>query len=839
MLKNYLRIAWRQLRKQRLFSVIKIGGFALGIATCLLITLFIRSELSYDRAYPDTDRLYRVIEVYRRDDGSVSKGPAFPAPFAEALKAEFPAVEQVGRIMPYALFGGAGSNEVRPANKVENTYEEGFTYADQGVLDMFKWPMIYGDRAHALTEPGSMVISKRKADKYFPGQDPVGKSIYLNNDKDHPHPIGGVMADPPVNTHFQFDFLLSLAGHELWNGEQQTWMADNYDTYVLLHPGTNAVELQKKLIVLYQKYLYPALVSSGAKDPQKTINACTFFLQPVKDIHLLSYDMEDSFSHGDMRFIWLFASVGCFILALACINFINLSTARSASRAKEVGLRKVVGSRRIGLVQQFLTESLLMSCCSFVLALGLAWVLLPLFNQLTATKLSIPWTEWWLVPVLLLAATVVGLLAGIYPSVYLSGFKPVEALKGQPSHWRRLRTSGNKGRRSGEVQMSGGRSGRSGGRGVTGLRSVLVVFQFTTSVILIIATFVVWRQMQYIMNKKMGFDKDQVMLVQGTGVLDKQLTTFKNELLKLKEVKQVSVSDFLPIAGGKRNMNSFWKAGREKLDPRVGAQSWWVDPDYIPTMGMKMVRGRNFSAQMASDSTGVVINETMARRLGVTDPIGQLISNGGNIPMHVVGVVGDFNFESVKDEIGPLVLHRGDWATVVAVKAGTGDLAALIRNVGSVWASFMPHQELRYTFLDDSFARMYADVQRTGSIFTSLAALAVIIACLGLFALSAFMAEQRRKEIGVRKVLGATVMQMAGLLSRDFIRLVGIAFLVAAPIAWWGMHQWLQGYVYRTDIGWGVFVMAGLLVMGIALATMSVQAVRAATANPASALKAE
>ena len=812
MLKNFLRIALRQLRTQRLFSAIKIGGFALGIATCLLITLFIRSELSYDRDYPDTDRLYRVIEVYKRDDGTVSKGPAFPAPFAQALKAEFPAVEQVARIMPYPLFGGAGSNEVQPENKVENTYEEGFTYADQSMLDLFKFPMVHGDRAHALEGPGSIVLSKRKADKYFPNQDPVGKVVYLNNDKDHPHKIGGVMADPPINSHLQFDFLLSLTGHELWNGEQQTWMADNYDTYVLLQPGTDAVQLQNKLIVLYQKYLYPALVSSGAKDPQKTIDACSFILQPVKDIHLLSYDMEDSFTHGDMRFIWLFAAVGCFILLLACINFINLSTARSASRAKEVGLRKVVGSRRIGLIQQFLTESLLMSLFSFVLALGLAWALLPLFNQLTATTLRIPWTEWWLLPVLLLAATVVGVLAGLYPSIYLSGFRPVEALKGRISR---------------------------GGRRASSLRSVLVVFQFTTSVILIIATFVVWRQMRFIMDKKMGFDKDQVMLVQGTGVLDKQLTTFRNELLKQKEVKDVSVSDFLPVTGGKRNMNSFWKAGREKLDPRIGAQSWWVDPNYIPTMGMKIVQGRNFSAEMASDSTGVVINETMARKLNVTDPIGQLLSNGGNIPMHVVGVVGDFNFESVKQEVGPLVLHRGNWATVVAVKAGTTDIAALIKKVGSVWKSFSPHQELRYTFLDETFARMYADVQRTGSIFTSLAALAVIIACLGLFALSAFMAEQRRKEIGVRKVLGATVMQMAGLLSRDFMKLVGIAFLVAAPIAYWSMHQWLKNYVYRIDIGWPVFAVAGALVLVIALATISFQAIRAATANPTKSLRSE
>jgi putative ABC transport system permease protein len=810
MFKNYLKIALRQLGKQKFYSAIKIGGFALGIAACLLIALYIRSELSYDRDYPDTGRLYRVIEIYD-NDGTISKGPAFPAPFAQALQAEFPQVEKAGRIMPYPLFSGAGSNEVRPGNKVQNTYEEGFSYADQSMLDMFQFPMVYGDRAHALTEPGNVVISKRKADKYFPHETPVGKVIYLNDDKTRPYKIGGVMQDRPANSHLQYDFLLSLAGHELWNGEQQTWMADNYNTYVRLRPGVNAVQLQGKLKVLYQKYLLPGLLANGTKDPQKIIDASSFELQPVKDIHLLSYDIHDSFTHGDMRFIWLFAAVGCFILLLACINFINLSTARSASRAKEVGLRKVVGSRRIGLIRQFLTESLVMSLFSFLLALALAWLLLPLFNQLTATSLSIPWTQWRLLPVLVLAAVVVGLLAGLYPSFYLSGFRPAEALKGRVSP----------------------------GSRASGLRSVLVVFQFAASVILIIATFVVYRQMRFIMDKKMGFDKDQVMLVQGTGVLDKQLPAFKTELLKLPDVMKVSVSDFLPVAGGKRNMNSFWKAGREKLDARVGAQSWWVDPDYIPTMGMKMVQGRNFSAAMASDSTGIVINETMAKQLGVKDPLGQLITNGGNIPMHVVGVVGDFNYESVKDEIGPLVLHRGSWSTVVAVKANSANFGGLVKQVADVWKSFAPRQELRYTFLDDSFARMYADVQRTGSLFTALSTMAIVIACLGLFALSAFMAEQRRKEIGIRKVLGATVGQLAGLLSKDFLKLVMIAIFVASPIAYWAMHKWLQDYQYRIDIGVWVFVGSGALVVMIALLTISFQAMKAALANPAVSLKAE
>lgn len=430
MFRNYLTIALRQMRKHKFYSAIKIGGFALGIATCLLIALYIRSEISYDRDWANTDRLFRVIQVWN-PDGKVSKGPAMPAPFAVAFKREFPEVELAGRTMPYPLFSGAGSNEVRADGTEENIFEDGFAYADQSVLDMFQFPMVYGDRAHALAEPQTIVISQRKADKYFPGQDPVGKLLYLNDDKAHPWKVGGVMKDMPANSHFQYDWLLSLAGHELWPGEQQRWLSDNYDTYVLLRGGADVGALQKKMQVMFGQHILPGLLAQGTKDPQHIINSCSFLLQPVRDIHLKSYGISDSETHGDIRFVWLFAAVGCFILLLACINFVNLSTARSAGRAKEVGLRKVVGSRRGGLIRQFLLESLVMSGLAFLLALVLAWVLMPWFNLLTATSLRMPWTEWWLLPVLTGAAVVVGVLAGIYPAVYLSGFLPVEVLKGR------------------------------------------------------------------------------------------------------------------------------------------------------------------------------------------------------------------------------------------------------------------------------------------------------------------------------------------------------------------------------------------------------------------------
>ena len=814
---NYWKIAVRQLRKQGFYSAIKIGGFALGIATCLLIALYIRSEVSYDRDWVNGDRLYRVVEVFKLDDGTLGRGPATSAPYAKAMMKAFPEVEAAGRIMPYPLFGGAGSNQVRPEGKMQDTYEEGFTYADQAVLDIFHIPMVYGDRAHALTEPNSIVISKRKADKYFPGQDPVGKLMYLNDDKQHPYKISGVMQNMPAHSHLTYDFLLTLAGHELWPHEQETWSAQNYDVYVVLKPGVDAVTLQGKLALLLKTYQLPEMVKQGQKDAASLVARASYELQPVKDIHLKSAGIQDSLSHGDIRFVRMFGIVGVFILLLACINFVNLSTARSANRAKEVGLRKVVGSQRGALIRQFLLESLVMSAFSFVLAMALAWVLLPLFDALTDTRLSIPWMSWWLAPVMVLAATVVGVVAGLYPAVYLSRFRPVDVLKGQVSR----------------------------GSRASGLRSTLVVFQFATSVILIVATLVVYRQVRFIMDRKMGFDKDQVMLIQGTGTIGNgsnprvQFQAFKNELLRVPGVKYVSVSDFLPVSGGKRNMNTFWKNGREKLDPGIGAQSWWVDPDYLKTMGMRLVKGRMFSYDIASDSAGVVINQKMAEKLGFADPIGQQIDWGGDFKMPIIGVVADFNYESVKDPIVPLVLHRGDWSSVVAVKAGTKDMTGLIQGVAGVWKKFSPQQDLRYIFLDESFARMYADVQRTGNIFTSLATLAVIIACLGLFALAAFMAEQRKKEIGIRKVLGATVRELMGMLSKDFLRLVSISIFIATPVAYWGMHRWLEDYPVRIGLGWGVFAAAGVLVVGIALVTVAVQAVRAAVASPVGSLRSE
>ncbi|HVS92017.1 MAG TPA: ABC transporter permease [Mucilaginibacter sp.] len=816
MLKNYLKIAIRQLRKQKMYAAIKIGGFALGIAACLLIALYIRDETSFDKMYPDNDRIFRVVGFYAHD-GKVDKGTDWPAPMGKAIGADFPEIESAGRLMPNPLIGHAGNDELRPVDRVQNNYEQGFAYADQQLLDILGLHMIYGRRETALKEPLTMVINKTTADKYFPGQNPVGQVMYLDNDKAHPYRISAVMADIPLNSHLhRLNFLLTLSGAEFWNGEQGNWGDYNYAVYIKLKAGVNAAAFEKKLSNdLLKNYFLPEAERGGMKDAEKEIAKFSLHLQPVKDINLYSYDIQDGLSHGDVRFTWLFGAIAAFLLVIACINFINLSTAKSANRAKEVGLRKVVGSYRSSLINQFLTESLVYSLISFILGIFIALLVLPYFNTLASKSLAMPWAEWWFVPVILISAMIVGAFAGLYPAFYLSSFRPVQVLKGSIS--------------------SGSKSPM--------LRNSLVVFQFTASIILIISTIVIYSQTHFILNRKVGFDKDQVMVLQGTNTMgDKNVKDFKNDLSKITSIKSVSISDYLPVTSAKRNGNTFFKEGREKLDAGVGGQYWQIDDTYLKTLGMKLVEGRNFSYDISSDTAGktLIINQTMAKKLGLKNPVGARITNGGLFT--VIGVVQDFNFESMhgsNGDIQPLALHFGISPSMMTIKFKGGDAQNTIANVSALWKKFSPDQPIRYTFLDQEFAIMYADVQRTGSIFTSFAVLAIIIACLGLFALSAFMAEQRSKEIGIRKVLGASVQGITTLLSMDFVKLVLLAIVIASPVAWWGMNKWLQDFAYRIQINWWMFTAAGLGAIFIALITVSFQSVKAALANPIKSLRSE
>lgn len=808
MLKNYFKIGWRSLTKQKMYSSIKIGGFALGIAACILIALFIKEELSYDKQYPNGDRIYRIISAYSYK-GESGKDVFWQAPFANSLKEDYPEIEKIGRYNSSELFG-AGSNQIKRADQTENTYEEGFVYVDQALLEMLDVPMVYGSLAHCLDEPNTLVITKSKADKYFPNEDPVGKLMVINNNEKEAFKIGGVIQDFPTTSHFhQFDFFITLKNKEFWPSELSYWGATNYPTYVMLRPGTDPIQFQKKLMKVIEKYLLPFWIKDGVADANVLAKSCWFELQPIKDIHLRSEGISDNVSHGDIRFVWLFGAVAGFILLIACINFINLSTAKSANRAKEVGLRKTVGSVRSQIMNQFLAESLVFSFLSFGVGLALAGLLLPYFNLLSAKSLIFPWQDWRLYPMTIIAAIAVGLLAGIYPAFYLSAFKPVDVLKGKIS----------KGSKN------------------SATRSSLVVFQFTTSIVLIIATFVIYQQVQYILNKKVGFDRDQVLLIQGANTLDTQIKTFKNELLQLSQVKSATVSGYLPIKGTKRNDNGFWKEGRNKIDASVGGQMWVVDHDYLKTMGIKLIDGRNFSMDMPTDTASLIINQSMAKELGLSNPVGQRIMN--REVYNVIGVVEDFHFESMREKIRPLAFRLGTSSDIVSVKVNAGDMSGVLQGIEKVWKKFLPNQPIRYAFLDESFARMYDDVKRMGRIFVSAAVLAIIVACLGLFALSAFMVEQRSKEISIRLVLGASLKSIFSLLTLNFLKLVLISIVIATPIAWYAMRKWLEDFTYRTEITWNVFALAGTMAVLIAVLTISYQAIRAGLMNPVKSLRSE
>lgn len=808
MIRNYLTIAYRQLRKQKMYAAVKVGGFALGIAACLLIGLYIRDDMDHDRSYPDADRIYRVY-----GDGKYS-GYDWPAPMSRVIQYDFPEVAWSGSIMGNSAIGHSGNVELRRADQAQNTYEQGFVYADQSLLNAFQLPMVYGNGQTALQEPWTMVITKSMADKYYHGQNPVGQTMYLDNDKEHPYRISAVIADIPTSSHLhEFNFILTLAGAHLWEGEENDWGSANHRVYVKLNAGTDMAAFEKKLNAdLIKNHWLPEFLREGMKDAEKEAYTLHFSLKPVKDIHLYSYDTPDGNPHGDIRFIWLFGAIALFILIIACINFINLSTARSANRAREVGLRKVLGSHRSSLIYQYLTESLIYSVVSFILGVLLAWLVLPYFNKLAVKSLAMPWGEWWLIPCILVSALIVGTFAGLYPAFYLSRFRPVQVLKGSVT----------------------------GGSKSPLLRNGLVVFQFAISIILIISTIVIYSQTRFILSRKAGFDKDQVMVLQGTNTLgDAKIKAFKNELFKIASVKSASISDYLPIDHSHHNTNTFFIDGREKLDPGVGAQMWQIDDTYLKTLGIKLVEGRDFSYDIAGDTAGnsVLINQTFAKRLNLKNPLGKRISNGATFT--VIGVVEDFNFYSMREETGPMVLHFSLSPSMMTVKFGGSNVQNIVADVSALWKKFAPDQPIRYTFLDDEFANAYADVIRTGKIFTSFAVLAVIIACLGLFALSAFMAEQRSKEIGVRKVLGASVQGITALLSIDFVKLVLLAILIASPIAGWAMHKWLQNFTYRIPITWWMFAAAGGIAILIALITVSFQSVKAAVANPVRSLRSE
>ncbi len=809
MISNYIRVAWRNLLKNRNITFINIAGLSIGVAACLLISVYILHETSYDRHVPNANQIYRLVGVFDFD-GSVKRGTHFSANMARTLDADYEEVQTSGRMMDNPLFYGAGENDIRIDGKVMQHSESGFVYTDQGIIDIFDLSLVEGDAGSALSSPKSIVISERKARKYFNEENPIGKTIFLNGNDDDPFTITGVMEDFPSTFHMDYDFLITLSEVEFGEGEQERWLQNNYFTYLEIAESTNIPLLEEKITRgILGNYLIPALEEANNALAENFEEKVQLELQPISDIHLYSSEIFDSKTRGDIRIVWMFGLVALFILIIAAINFINLSTAKSSSRAKEVGLRKVLGSGRNKLISQFLTESCIVSLLSFGVGLILAAMLLPVFNQIAEVPLTIPYQSAPFMLTFLGAGIGVGLLAGVYPSFYLSGFSPIRVLQG--------------------TIRRGAKS--------SGLRSGLVVFQFTISIVLICGTLIINRQMNYILNTQVGYEKDQVIQIHSTNILTDQLPTFKEEVKKLSGVVNASISDYLPIAGTKRNTNPFYNEGMQNIEEAVSGQAWIIDEDYIETLGMTLVDGRNFSRDRDENLT-VIINQKMANSLNLDEPVGQKIERGGRT-WDIIGVVEDFNYESFRQQVNPIGLFYGTAPTIMSVKTSSDDLPKIISDLEGLWNDFDANLDFRYTFMDQSFADMYKEVRKTSMIFTAFAALAIIVACLGLFALSAFIVEQRSKEMSIRKVLGASLQNIFQLLTRQFVILIGISLLIATPVAYTLMQKWLQDFEYRIDISLIVFVIAGILSLFITIVTISYHALRTATNNPSENLRNE
>ncbi|MGE5521779.1 MAG: ABC transporter permease [Candidatus Dadabacteria bacterium] len=806
MFRNYMKVALRNLWKYKGYSAINIFGLAAGLATCLLILIFVIDELSYDHYNKNIDRIYRV-------DGDIKFGGSHfilavvPDPAGPELKKQFPQVEQ------YVRFRQRGGFLVRKGDN--NIQENKVVFTDSSLFNVFTLPLIAGDARTALVDPKSMVITEDIARKYFNSTEVIGKTLVINDTSSFK--ISAVIRNIPTQSHFNFDFFVPMAALE--ESRRNHWVSNNFNTYLLMQKGTDMKAFSKavdKFLSDHVAQQAKQFLSITEEEFRKSGNFVHYSLTPLADIHLKSSKVAEMGANGSMQYVYIFSAIALIILLIACVNFMNLSTARSSGRAREVGIRKVLGSEKSQLVKQFLSESVLISFISLLLALGLAALLVPVFNQLSGKNIHLNLLGPWMVPILLLMVVLVGLVAGSYPSFYLSSFQPIDVLKGK---------------------LATGMKGAS-------LRSILVVFQFTISIILIIGTVVIYSQLKYIRDKELGYDRDKVLVVQNTYALGDHAKTFKDRLLNNKQITGVTVTGFLPT-GDYRNDSPLFPDATLDQKNAVSMQNWYVDESYIPTLHMKLIKGRNFSADMPTDSSAIIINEAAAKLLGFTDPVDKelyyitSLQTKSSKAYRVIGLMKNFNFNSLREEVTPMALFLGTDKGSVAIRYQTGNIPALISYVQNEWKTLLPNQPFSYSFMDDDFNKIYDKEQRIGKIAFSFSILAILIACLGLLGLVTYAAEQRTKEIGIRKVLGASVVNIFHMLSGDFLRLVFISLLIAFPIAWWAMNKWLQDYAYRIQINWWVFVLAALIASIIAVISVSFQALKAALTNPVRNLRTE
>ncbi len=810
MIKNYFKIAWRNLLKKKGFTAINIIGLSLGIGCFIIISMFVIDELSYDQYHDNANRIYRVNSDVIFGGTEMSMAVSSD-PMGEVLKKDYPEVENYVR-----FYASNGSKLIKKGNEFIN--EGAVAHADSTLFKVFTLPAIVGDTNTALNNPNTVVITETAANRYF-GSPQLAINQFLETDDNGKtlYKVTSVIEDMPRNSHFNFDFFFSMANVDYGFGN---YMSHNFHTYILLKEGTDYKDFNKNFKEIINKYVLPQAAQfieiSSMEDFEASGNKLEYTLMPLTDIHLHSSRGAELSANGNIQYVYIFSAAALFILLIACINFINLTTARSSSRAKEVGIRKVLGSEKKALIGQFLTESTLIAILALFVSLLFVWLSLGWFNGVSGKEMYMTslLSPKFLIFIIVLPF-IVGGLAGTYPAFFLSSFKPIKVLKGKLSLGNKKNT----------------------------LRNFLVVFQFATSIILIVGTIVIYKQLNHIQNSNLGFNKEQVVVVNNFGLSRETRQSLKNEIEQLTEVKSASFAGYLPVSSSSRSDTTFSTETVMTESNGFNMQYWNIDYEYLETIGMEMKLGRNFSRDFGSDSTGIILNETAVKLAGFTNPIGKklyTIDGDNSLEAYtIIGVVKNFNFASLRENVGGLCFQLGNNSWETAFRFNTTDVSGLLATIENKYKAAGPGMPFNYEFLDEAFDNMYRQERRVGTVAMAFAILAIIIACLGLFGLATYIAEQRTKEIGIRKVLGASVSNIIRMLSKDFVKLVILAFVIATPIAWWFMDKWLQEFAYRIDINWGVFAVTGLVALIVALITLSFQAIRAAIANPVDSLKTE
>lgn len=821
MLKNYIKVALRSLGKQKVYTAINITGLAVSITACLLIVLYVKHEISYDKFFPNADRIYKLV-LERKYPNHSTFFSIVPHSYAGTMQRDFPEVENNLHML--------GPNQNTLVNyKVDDretkSFEENFLFfADTSFFSFFDIPLIKGDKRTALLSPNQVIVSQSTASRYFGSEDPLGKVLSGNFGE---LKVTGVFDDIPANSHIRFDFVASFDNTEF--RKQENYISFDAHTYIRLKPGVDVEALEAKFPKMTDTYAAGQIereLKQSWADYQKAGNGYRYFLQPLTSIHLDPTNFEFTITpSGNLKYIKVLSFIALMILVIACINFMNLATARSAERAREVGVRKVMGSLKNQLVIQFLTEAFLLSLSGTAIAVGAVLVLLPQFNIMVEKQLQfIPDVQ--TIGALIGVAMMVGLLAGLYPAFVLSGYSPVMAMKGK---------------------IMGKASG-------AWLRNGLVIFQFTISIVLIVSTLIVGNQMDFVQNKDLGFDKEQVLIIERAGALNNQTNKTEVFLEELRKMPQVKSAAATSARVGNRDDFFGQMFQPEGSNEVLTVKSMIMDDDFAELIGFELAEGRFFS-KASKDSLHVILNETAVKTIGLQDPVGRRLSNSDlfrNDPERskerfftVIGVVKNFHFQSLRDEVTPLVIFSNEVfsqqinAPYLAVRLKPGSYHETIEKIEARWKEFVPDRGFRYQFLDDNLNHSYVEEQRSGRMFTIFSALGIVIACVGLFGLSAYTANLRTKEIGIRKVLGATIFQAIILLSKDFTRLILAAFVVSVPLAWWMMDRWLSNFAYHISLTVWPFITAGLIAIAIAGVTVSYQSLRAAITNPVKSLKSE